>query len=282
VKISDAWFTFEEVAKNLAMAFPPIRSWRVRRHRTSSLPNLEQLDRYAFGLPDLVLKHTGSVRGKDVLEIGPGDHLATGLTFLALGAKSYTALDRFPGPYSDRNARGWYQMVRDNFPKHFQLSWNGINPDNFPDAYDSVGVLPLSIENLGECRTFDIVCSFAVGEHVLSVPAFATANQRLLRSGGRAVHYLDFGGHMWERDIKDPLMFERIPRWLWSAMGSNRGYPNRVPFEPYMAFLRGAGLDVDIVSTKPFLHSPKIQEAIVVLSTQSAAAARAATAHSGD
>jgi len=71
---------------------------------------------------------------------------------------------------------------------------------------------------------------------------------------------------VWERNSKDPLMFRRIPEFLWSAMGSNRGYPNRIPFEQFTAKLENAGLDVRLASTKPFPHDPAVQEAIYILS----------------
>ena len=257
----------KELGKNLLMGFGPIRSRRLQAHRTSTFADSAQLYRYAFMLPELVLKHVGPVIGKDVLEMGPGDHLATGLTFLALGARSYTALDRFPGAYSSPNAKSWYHLVRNNFERQFKSPWpRSLTLDNFPEASSQVRTLPVSIEQLGDCGNFDLVCSLAVGEHVSNVDAFAAANKHLLRPAGRALHYVDFGGHIWERDPKDPLMFMRIPRWLWTAMGSNRGYPNRVPFAEFTSKLKGAGLRVALASTKPFPYDPAVQEAIYTLS----------------
>jgi SAM-dependent methyltransferase len=274
MQLSIATFTLKELAKNVAMAFGPIRSLRLKSARTSLNPDASQVYRYAFWLPDLVLKHVGPVDGKDILEIGPGDHLATGLTFLALGAKSYTCLDRFPGAYSNQYARSWYEVAREHFPAQFSRPWpNWLSPATYPDAYPQVSTLSTSIEQLQEHRAFDVVCSFAVGEHVTNVDAFAMANRKLLRPTGQAVHYVDFGGHFWEKDPKDPLMFTRIPRWLWNAMGSNRGYPNRVPFPDYTSRLERAGLNVRLASTKPFPHDPSVQEAVYVLSEQQAATA---------
>lgn len=266
-RLKHAPLAVKELGKNLLMGFGPIRARRLQGHRTSTFADSAQLYRYGFMLPDLVLKHVGSVIGKDVLEMGPGDHLATGLTFLALGARSYTALDRFPGPYSSPNAKSWYHLVRSNFEQQFKSPWpKSLTLENFPEACPQVRTLPVSIEQLGDCGNFDLVCSLAVGEHVSDVDAFAAANKHLLRPSGCALHYVDFGGHVWERDPKDPLMFRRIPRWLWTAMGSNRGYPNRVPFVEFTSKLKRAGLTVTLASTKPFPHDPAVQEAIYILS----------------
>jgi len=122
----------------------------------------------------------------------------------------------------------------------------------------------MSIEELGECPQYDIVCSHAVAEHASSVPKFAEAHRRLLGNSGKALHVVDFSGHGWERN-GDELLFTRIPEWAWAAMGSNRGYPNRVPFPTFRLILESAGLDVQAVSQKPFKTNPGIQEATFVL-----------------
>ena len=102
---------FREMAKNVAMGIPAVRNARVARRRTALPLDASHLDRYAFPLLDLVTTHVGSVSGKTILEIGPGDHLASGLAFLAAGAKSYSALDRFPGAYESELSRRWYRLV---------------------------------------------------------------------------------------------------------------------------------------------------------------------------
>lgn len=261
-------FGLLEFAKNVAMGIGPIRSMRLNseRIRTSTTPDKSLLDRHAFRLPGLVLKHVGSVEGKDVVEIGPGDHIGTGLVFLALGARSYTALDRLMRNYSTALARTWHALVQDNFAATFSRAWpKGLSHDSFPQKYDNVKCLPMSIEDLGDChKQYDIVCSHAVAEHVSSVPKFAEANRRLLSDSGTALHVVDFGGHGWQRK-GDEMLFTRIPEWAWSAMGSNRGYPNRVSFPAFRLILESAGLDVQAMNQKPFKTNPAIQEATFVL-----------------
>ncbi len=246
-----------EIAKNVVMSVPAIRAKRLRRPRTSAPAAVELLGRFAYRLPTEVLQHM-PVRGKTVLEIGPGDNLGVGLTFLALGAESYTVLDRFPGSYFDDDALGWYRLIRSNFSDQFNQPWpECLNPESF--AYEA---WPIAIEEVGHTRSFDIVCSCAVGEHVTDVCQFAVLHRNLV--SGAAVHIVDFSGHVWDIDARDPLLFRRLPDWLWSAMGSNRGYPNRVPFPDFLKILEGSGLAVSFSVGKSFPDG-QVSEATFVL-----------------
>ena len=267
LSVGNIAFGLQEFAKNFAMGFAPFRFIRLKsnRIRTSAAPDKSLLGRYAYWLPELILKYIGSVEGKDILEIGPGDHIGTGLAFIALGARSYTTLDRFTRNYSNQLARGWYALVQEEFSATFSRPWpGGLSHDSFPQSCDKVKCLRMSIEELGDCSQYDIVCSYAVAEHVSSVPRFAEANRRLLRRDGRALHAIDFSGHGWERN-GDEMLFTRIPEWAWSAMGSNRGYPNRIPFPDFKLILESAGLDVQAVNQKPFKTNDNIQEATFLL-----------------
>ncbi len=91
-----------------------------------------------------------------------------------------------------------------------------------------------AVEDVGDIGTFDVVCSFAVGEHVQSVPAFADLSSRATAPGGVAVHVVDFSGHQFADDE-----MHAFSEWVWRAMGSNRGLPNRVPFEAFSAAMGG-------------------------------------------
>jgi hypothetical protein len=198
------------------------------------------------------MAHAGSVNGKTILEIGPGDHLASGLAFLAAGARSYAALDRFPGAYSSALSRRWYHLVAQTWShKYPHLRWPAhLDPDRFPDDAD-VTTFPMSVEAFNDTAKYDLVCSFAVGEHVSHVNAFAELHRRALSASGMGLHVIDFGGHQWDRP-DDPYLFLRFPGPIWRAMGSNRGFPNRARFHEYFAAFAESGLSVDVVDRKEF------------------------------
>lgn len=237
--------------KNLAMGIPIIRKRRVEAGRTAATaPQMEGLATYSYNLYDAVVENLGPVRGRSVLEFGPGDNILAGLVFLAAGASRYTALDRFPGPYGSPVARQWYRLLAADWPyRHPDLPWPAdLDVDKFPDD-PRVEVIPRGVEAVGNLSRFDIVCSYAVAEHVSDIEAFAEATRVAIGETGAAVHVIDFGGHEWNAH-GDPFLFLKFPKWLWRLMGSNRGLPNRVRFDEYVACLRRHRLNVDVVDRR--------------------------------
>jgi SAM-dependent methyltransferase len=189
-----------------------------------------------------------------VFEIGPGDNLCSGLAFLAAGARSYTCADRFPGNHRGAEARDWYRLVQACWPHKWP---DRIDPEIFPDGCP-VTVLPLGVESLPSVGSFDIVCSFAVGEHVRDVASFASVTAGLLRPNGFAIHVVDFTPHdCWRDHYADPFVFLRFPEPLWWAMGSNRGTPNRRRLHEFVDAFSRAGLSVSVHSqTRGFAGLP--------------------------
>lgn len=238
-----------QTAKNVAMGIRPLRSARLRRPRASVAftGSDELIERYALQALRALLEHNGTVKGRSIVEFGPGDNLVSGLALLAAGAESYTTLDRFVPDYSAHDAKRWYAGLAEVWPKYFpDHPWPGwLEPGTFPFGLGHrVGFIEGSVEEARVERRFDLVCSFQVGEHVDDVNRFATLTAGLIAPGGLAMHRVDFGPHeCWTR-YDDPLTFLHFPPALWSAMGSNRGTSNRVRHHEFLAAFAEAGLRV--------------------------------------
>jgi hypothetical protein len=241
-----------ETAKNLAMSLRPVRSWRM-----SSGPRAgerfegrdEQLERYALQAVRSLTGILGSVGELDILELGPGDVLTSGLSLLAAGARSYTVIDRFIGDYQTPGAKDWYRGIRQAWPRMFpQHPWpEYLEADAFPGRYpERVEVLSGAVEEAATDRKYDVVCSYQVGEHVTDIESFAALNARLLKPDGTGVHRVDFSAHAIWALYEDPLTFLRFPEWLWSLMGSNRGLPNRRRYHEFCAAFERAGLKTKV------------------------------------
>lgn len=237
-----------EIAKNFAMKVPAISRLRTKLGRTAGAPNKDKLDRYAYNLVEKIQQHCGSLEGKTILEVGPGDHLTTGLAMLALGAKSYSVLDRFPGDYHGKTSVEWYQTLK----RHWKYSrWpEDLDVNNWLDS-DRVKIHNVSAEEFVPADKYDIVCSNVVGEHISDIRGFAKLNRDCIGKDGIGIHCIDFGGHQWDR-YGDPFLFLRFPDFIWNLMGSARGEPNRVRFAPYVRYFKDAGLDVEAVDIKHF------------------------------
>lgn len=170
---------------------------------------------------------------------------------IALGAKSYSVLDRFPGNYSGQDAMSWYQLLRENWkysnwPKNLDVN-NWLSSEN-------ITIHQMSAEEFHPNLKFDIVCSYAVGEHTSDINSFANINKQCISQNGVGLHHIDFGGHQWDR-YGDPFLFMKFPDIVWDLMGSARGEPNRVRFAPYLRYLEEAGMHVEAMDFKYFLFN---------------------------
>ena len=241
-----------EILANLLMGVPAIARRRIAAGRTS-LPATAESARHAFSL---ILDNPALrplIPGARIVEIGPGDHLASGLVLLACGAASYTALDRFQGDYRSASARAWYDLVRSEWPKHFATPWPA-GLDDFPDVPE-VQTLQLAIEEIDALpeSEYDVVISVAVGEHVQDIDAFGRATLRLLRPGGVALHNIDFSSHGL---FDEPDIFLNIPEWIWRLMGTNRGLPNRKRFGDFVRAFDAFKIEVVGRTTPPDATDP--------------------------
>jgi len=249
-----------EIIKNAAMKMPVIRRWRLGQPRAGVrfTGKDSELQRYAFQSLTVLEQITGKLQGKSVCEIGPGDFLTSGMALLAAGADSYMVIDRFAGDYNCLEGREWYLGIQAAWPRIYpEIPWPGwLDATRFPEAYpERVRTSAVRIESAKDIGTFDIVCSFQVGEHVSDVEKFARSTAMLLKPGGIAVHRIDFGPHGVWRSYRDPLTFLRIPEPVWQAMGSARGTPNRRRVDEVVAAFRAAGLSVHLTGIERYPQS---------------------------
>src|SRR5262245_22792321 len=98
-----------EIIANMLMGIPAIARRRVAAGRTSAPATPENVRKALSIILDYPAIQP-RIRGARIAEIGPGDHIATGLALLAYGADSYTAIDRFTGAYDNAAARAWYAL----------------------------------------------------------------------------------------------------------------------------------------------------------------------------
>ena len=239
------------------MTVPAVRRRRLLRPRAGACFTGEdsELRRYAFQGLDVLREVLGELHGRSICEIGPGDFLTSGMAMLAAGAESYTGIDRFAGDYSRLEGKEWYAGIQAAWPRLYPgLPWPmWLDAAQFPEGYPGrVRTVDVPVERITDIGTFDVICSFQVGEHVSDIVRFAQSTARLLNPGGVAVHRIDFGPHGVWRSYQDPLTFLRIPQPLWRAMSSARGTPNRHRAHEMEAAFQAADLSVTMTGVQRY------------------------------
>ena len=249
---------FKETAKNVLMRSSAVQQWRLKRPRAGAhfTGSDAELERYAFSGLNYLNKFTGGVRGKRICEIGAGDYLTSGLAILAAGASGYAVIDRFPGDYEGEIAKQWYRGIEEHWARTYpETAWaDGLKAADFPEKYaERLELIREGIETAETKSTFDIVCSFQVGEHISDLDAFAELHRRLLKKpDGVGLHRVDFGPHDSWHTYRDPLTFLRFSDAAWKMTGSNRGVPNRFRHHEFMAAFDRADLQVEVVHAENF------------------------------
>lgn len=204
---------------------------------------LAQLQKYAGA--------SGTVAGKDILELGPGSDLGVGLYLLARGAATYSACD-VNDLTKSASAEFYTALLQRIADVRGAASVDGLAQVLALARSASPSRLRVAVRN-----DFDLVAAFgrecidlafsqAAFEHFDDIDRTVRQLTAVCRPGAILVAEIDLKTHSrWIRD-QDPNNIYRYPDWLYRRFWF-RGIPNRVrPFEYRAALERHGWRDIDI------------------------------------
>ncbi len=200
------------------------------------------------------------LRGRDVLELSPGASRGNGVLFLALGARSYHAIDVFD--LAGREDPDFYGRLLDRFPEgrttdraraRAFANTAGLREFGYAVGRD------FDIPRLAEGRTFDLIVSCAAFEHYDDPASAIAAMTQVARPGCEAVHIIDLQTHSrWIRE-HDPNNIYRYPEPLYRLFAFP-GQPNRQRPADYVGDFESQGWsDVRFVPSRTV--DPALREA---------------------
>jgi hypothetical protein len=187
------------------------------------------------------------LRGRHVLELGPGPDLGTGLVLLAHGAESYIAVDRFPLLGSTPDA--FYDALLHRLADAPDV-WRAVEAFQAFRKEDPAGRMryvlldgPAEAAVAPPGLSCDLWLSHAALEHVADPRPLLAALSEWCAPGAIALHHVDAATHTpWLRDA-DPLNILRYGPGLYNAM-SFPGSPNRWRSGRFEDCFRSIGWDV--------------------------------------
>jgi SAM-dependent methyltransferase len=174
------------------------------------------------------------LNGKDVLEIGPGDNLGVALLLLAKGARTVTCIDGFAPNFDAQHNSQIYQAIYKGLTAAEQERVRDVvtlEPDGATVAggrlisrYDA----PIdAVATPLEARSYDIIISRAVLEHLGDLKRGWKNMVTCLRVNGEMWHKVDFRNHNLFGEIH-PLYFLTISDSLWNLISRPDPTMNRL------------------------------------------------------
>ncbi len=197
--------------------------------------NANERARYAKEVFDDYFNFSGiskNLSGKRVLEIGPGESLSVGILCLANGAKSVTAIDRFPSLLNRKQQSEIYKALIQNEKNIETGQFLNLIDNDFKISADKMDYIPfVPLEELDKTLApgqFDIILSRAVLEHIYDLDLAFSSMNNLLAPGGVMIHEVDFRDHaIFTSYNLHPLTFLTFSKKIWKVATHWLGAPNR-------------------------------------------------------
>jgi SAM-dependent methyltransferase len=169
-----------------------------------------------------VTKHI-DVRGKNGVEIGPGDNLGVCYQMLKAGAAQMYGIEKFASIEPEWNRKLFTRLGGEHAAQlhHSQALFEDFRP-NVPVHF---------------------IYSHDVIEHVDPVSVFRHAFD-LLEPGGDFVSFVDFTGHGVFHNLERPLDFLTCPDFLWKVLFSAMETTNRVRWSELLAIAADTRFEV--------------------------------------
>lgn len=177
----------------------------------------------------------GTIAGKNILEIGPGDNLGVALRFIAAGAAKVVCIDRIYTSRDNRQQYNIYLALRDRLSREeIERFDSAVRLEDGKAGFCSDRIkyiYGVDIKDPGDAlkdEKFDLVISRAALEHVYGIDSAVGVMDGHLNRGGYQIHKVDLRDHgMFTLDGGNPFLFLTVPKPAWRLMTKHSGKPNR-------------------------------------------------------
>lgn len=224
-----------------------------QRPRDFSSKDIKRAVAYDKQVVEGWLKHlkkyssSDNIKGKSVLELGPGADLGTGLILLARGASHYSALDtnNLAGDFSNR----FYDYLINNISgdKRDLLSELDKLREGKPNKFQYIVDKKFDLKRFSD---IDLIFSQAAFEHFNDVSRVAEGLFKIASRGAILVAEIDLRTHTGILAGRDPLNIYRYPKFIYNLFRF-KGIPNRLRPQDYEEIFSEAGFkDIAIYPLK--------------------------------
>lgn len=184
------------------------------------------------------------LRGKKVLEYGPGDILGVALLMYTHGVECVDCVDRFPlNKISEKNLEVYRILLESLKGKERVRAESAFKDRGLPESGFNPSAINYSVRPdglTGETKKYDLIISRAVLEHVNNLESTILDISNALKTGGVAIHEVDLKSHGLDR--YQAFDFLTWPEMLYKLMYGYKGFPNRWRVNRYKELVEKSGL----------------------------------------
>jgi len=191
---------------------------------------------------------------KNVIELGPGPDLGTGLIIIALGAKRYAAVDKNKLIY--KTPQIFYDTMLDHLkglPGYLKAkaAVDDLQKNDFSEVFFYVYDPYFNLQKLPS-HNFDILVSQAVLEHLVNIKQIFKILYSKMDLHSVMVHEVDLGTHTGLIRTIDPLNLLRYSDLIWNILKFD-GSPNRLCMSDYRQILHQIGfVKIETIPTRVY------------------------------
>jgi SAM-dependent methyltransferase len=204
----------------------------------------------------------GSLEKSNVLEVGPGDSIATAIVARAYGASACWLVDS--GDFASRELAKYHGIASECASATGRLLWP-THPQTFDELLFAVNATYLTdgVSSLMRVPsdTIDFLFSNAVLEHIRlsEFAGLVEEMHRILAPKGVAVHRIDLKDH-----LGGALNNLRFSRSFWEAdwMAKSGFYTNRIRYAAMLQAFRDAGFEVQVTRVVRWSQLPTPRQAM--------------------
>lgn len=201
------------------------------------------------------------LKGKVVMEYGPGDILGMALLFYAHGAERVTCIDRFPlSTLSLKNKNVYVHLLNSLNNDERVRAENAFKIKGKPESGFNENIINYKVTKnglSGEVGKYDLIISRAVLEHVNNLEETMLDIKKCMKHEGVSIHQVDLKSHGLDRYIE--YDFLTWPNILYKLMYSHKGFPNRWRVDKYKEISKKINLKIKKLYSTGMLEQEKVK-----------------------
>lgn len=202
--------------------------------------DFEKLDKTFEGGLTILKRNNLSIKGKTILEIGPGNSYMIAYNFLMHGAKKVILVDKFQRIIKTKRQKEYFEKEIEYISKKYgQKPFFVTNGDIDGEYIEFINkdLTETNIKNVG------LIFTNSVLEHIKNVEENIAVMSKILNLGGYMYHNIDLRDHY---NFNKPFLFYKYEDSTWNKYLTKEGisYTNRLRYDDFVRLFKDRSLKI--------------------------------------